>query len=166
VEKSPLIADLEYTSFGTVAVDPMTFQTNIAGVFAGGDVISGPDDVISAIEAGKEAAFSIDRYLCGIDPKEGRPQRPARVKNVPKDNVVKKARQVMPVLDLDKREGFSEVETGFSEEMAVQSSKCLNCAVCSECRVSQGLGEAINHDMKDEIVEVDVSGIACGSYQP
>ena len=170
VEKSSLISDLEYTSFGTVAVDPLTFQTNIEGVFAGGDVISGPDDVISAIEAGKEAAISIDHYLCGIDPTEGRPQRPARVKNVPKDNVVEKARQVMPVLDLNKREGFAEVETGFSQEMAVaEAQRCLNCAVCSECRECARVceREAINHDMKDEIVEVDVGGIVVATgYEP
>ena len=41
VDRALLTRDLEYTSFGTVSVDPATFQTNIEGVFAGGDVISG-----------------------------------------------------------------------------------------------------------------------------
>ena len=41
-------------------------------MFAGGDLASGPADIISAIAAGKQAAVSIDRYLRGIDLKQGR----------------------------------------------------------------------------------------------
>ncbi|MCJ7743848.1 MAG: 4Fe-4S binding protein, partial [Dehalococcoidales bacterium] len=162
VDKSALAKELEYTSFATVSVDPVTLQTNIEGVFAGGDVVSGPDDVISAIEAGKEAAISIDHYLRGIDLKKGRPARPERVKEVSKEGVAIKARKTMPVLDLDKRQGFAEVELGFSEELAVEEAKrCLNCAVCSECLecVKVCEREAIDHKMKDEVVEVEVGNI-------
>jgi heterodisulfide reductase subunit A len=162
VDKSALARELEYTSFGTVSVDPVTLQTNIEGVFAGGDVVSGPNDVISAIAAGKEAAISIDHYLRGIDLKRGRPTRRERVKEVSKEGVSTKARKIMPVLELDKRQGFAEVELGFSEEMAVEEAKrCLNCAVCSECLecVKVCEREAINHEMKDEIVEIDVGNI-------
>jgi heterodisulfide reductase subunit A len=162
VDKSALAPELAYTSFGTVAVDLITLQTNIEGVFAGGDVVSGPDDVISAIEAGKEAAISIDHYLRGIDLKKGRPPRRERVKEVSKDGVVTKARKIMPVLELNKRQGFAEVELGFSEEMAVQEAKrCLSCAVCSECLECAKVCErgAINHEMKDEVVEIDVGNI-------
>ena len=162
VDRVSLTKDLEYTSFGTVSVDPATFQTNIEGVFAGGDVISGPDDVISAIEAGKEAAISIDHYLKGMDLKEGRPARPERVKNVPKDDIAKKARKIMPLLELDQREGFAEVETGFTEAMAVEEAqRCLNCGVCSECWecVKSCERGAINHSMRDEIVEAAVGNI-------
>ena len=48
---------------GTVAVDPMTMETNLKGVFAGGDAVTGPATVIEAILAGKRAAESIDQYL-------------------------------------------------------------------------------------------------------
>ena len=162
VDKSALARELAYTSFGTVSVDPVTLQTNIEGVFAGGDVVSGPDDVISAIEAGKEAAISIDHYLRGVYLKRGRPTRRERVKEVSKEGVAIKARKTMPVLELDKRQGFAEVELGFSEEMAIEEAKrCLNCAVCSECLecVKVCEREAINHEMKDEAVEVDVGNI-------
>jgi heterodisulfide reductase subunit A len=162
IDKSTLAKELTYTSLGTVSVDPVTLQTNIEGVFAGGDVVSGPDDVISAIEAGKEAAISIDHYLRGTDLRKGRPPRRERVKEVSKEGVKTKARQTMPVLDLDKRHGFAEVDLGFSEKMAVEEAKrCLNCAVCSECLECVNICErkAINHEMKDEIVEVDVGNI-------
>jgi heterodisulfide reductase subunit A len=62
VDKTALPPELEYTGLGTLVVDPITLQTNIEGVFAGGDVVSGPADVIAAIATGKEAAESIDKY--------------------------------------------------------------------------------------------------------
>jgi heterodisulfide reductase subunit A len=65
VDKTALPSELEYTSLGTIVVDPITLQTNIEGVFAGGDVVSGPSAVIAAIALGKEAAISIDKYLGG-----------------------------------------------------------------------------------------------------
>ena len=49
---------------GTIWVDK-NFMTSIPGVFAGGDIISGADTVISAIGAGKKAALAIDRYIKG-----------------------------------------------------------------------------------------------------
>jgi len=39
------------------------FMTSIAGVFAGGDIVTGADTVISAMGAGKKAAVAIDRYV-------------------------------------------------------------------------------------------------------
>jgi len=48
-----------------IAVDPMTMETSLPGVFAGGDVVSGPATVIEAIAAGRRAAVSIDCYLKG-----------------------------------------------------------------------------------------------------
>jgi NADPH-dependent glutamate synthase beta subunit-like oxidoreductase len=42
-------------------------QISIVGVFAGGDAVIGPRNVIGAIATGKEAAVSIDRYLRGVD---------------------------------------------------------------------------------------------------
>ncbi|MDD5595580.1 MAG: NADPH-dependent glutamate synthase, partial [Candidatus Omnitrophica bacterium] len=47
---------------GTIAVDK-NFTTSLAGVFAGGDIITGADTVISAMGAGKKAALAIDKYL-------------------------------------------------------------------------------------------------------
>lgn len=50
-------------SRGRVAVDPFTMETTMPGVFAGGDVVTGPATVIEAIVAGVRAAESIDRYV-------------------------------------------------------------------------------------------------------
>ncbi len=163
VDKSMLPRSIGLTNSGTVVADPVTLQTNLKGVFAGGDVVSGPATVIEAIAAGKEAAISIDRYLQGIDLKEGRPQERQRVKDVPKKGVVKKARAVMPVLSVSERvRSFKEVESGFDEKRAVEeANRCLNCAICSECLecVKACERKAVHHEMREEIVEVNVGNI-------
>ncbi len=55
--------EVEVTPIRTVAVDPLTMETSLPGVFAGGDAVLGPASVIEAIVTGKVAAASIDRYL-------------------------------------------------------------------------------------------------------
>ncbi len=63
---NPLLAkampDLKTNDNGTIQVDE-NFMTNIPGVFAGGDIITGADTVISAMGAGKKAALAIDRFI-------------------------------------------------------------------------------------------------------
>lgn len=48
---------------GTVNVSLPSYQTSVADVFAGGDVVTGPKFAIDAIAAGKEGAVSIHRYV-------------------------------------------------------------------------------------------------------
>jgi heterodisulfide reductase subunit A len=162
VDKETLPKDLAYTNWGTISVDPVTLQTNIDGVFAGGDVVSGPSDVIVCVAAGKEAAMSIDRYLRGVDMKEGRPEVVKRVKEVSKVGVKPKARHSMATLELGRRKGFEEVELGFDEKTAIaEAQRCLNCAVCSECRECEKVCEAkaIDHEMQEKVVDEDVGAI-------
>jgi len=162
VDKSALPKELEYTSWGTLQVDQVTLQTNIEGVFAGGDVVSGPSDVIAAVAAGKAAAVSIDRHLRGVDLKEGRPEALKRVTDVSKKGVERKERPTMPTLEPSKREGFTEVELGLDEKTAMEEAqRCLNCGVCSECMecVKACQVNAIFQDMEDETIEVDVGNI-------
>jgi len=163
VDKTGLPKELDYTGWGTLVVDPVTLETNISGVFAGGDVVAGPADVIAGIAAGKEAAESIDRYLSGTDLHQGRPEQITRVKEISKEGVQLRSRAVMPLLDLQQRKGsFAEVDLGFDEKTAIEEAKrCLNCAACSECLecIKACDAEAINHEMQDEIVEVDVGSI-------
>lgn len=161
VDKSLLPGEFEYTGRGTLLMDAVTRQTSVEGVFAGGDVVSGPSNVISAVAAGKEAAISIDRYLGGLDltcagpcsPSwfaaaidrglsgsdlaVGRPAPLERVKAVKKDGVEAKARAVMPMLEPEQREFFAEIALGFDEEMAVEEAKrCLHCIEIDDAAVS------------------------------
>ncbi len=56
---------IKITKQSTIIVNPLTLETSISGVFAGGDVVTGPATVIEAIVAGKKAAHSINDYITG-----------------------------------------------------------------------------------------------------
>jgi glutamate synthase (NADPH/NADH) small chain len=66
---NPIIPDttegLDVSKWGTIVVDEEAGMTNIPGVFAGGDIVTGGATVISAMGAGKIAARGIDAYLSG-----------------------------------------------------------------------------------------------------
>jgi glutamate synthase (NADPH/NADH) small chain len=55
--------DLKTNKWGNIVADPETGATNIPGVFAGGDIVSGGATVILAMGAGRKAARAIDQYL-------------------------------------------------------------------------------------------------------
>ncbi|MEJ2739575.1 MAG: FAD-dependent oxidoreductase [Dehalococcoidia bacterium] len=122
------------TERGCFKADMVTLETSLAGVFAGGDSVSGPASVIQAIAAGKRAAESIARYLKSED------MGAFRFEDTLK-----------PI-----------VESGLTEEAALlESERCLNCALCSECMECVNTCEqnAINHNMKEKTIELDVGSV-------
>jgi heterodisulfide reductase subunit A len=97
-----------------VKVDGFSFETNKEGVFAGGDVVSGPSDIIGAIGAAKEAAISIDRYLRGVDIREDRTINFRLVNGAPLEKGAKKG-----------------IVASLGEKLAVaEARRCLNCGTC------------------------------------
>ena len=131
------VSGLKFSRWGTLEADTVTYATGCEGVFAGGDVQTGPWIAIGAVAAGREAAESIVRYLDGRDMAEGR--KPAAHENpihrpVPQEESRRK-RQEMPVLPVGKRQGnFREVELGYEESAGrEEASRCLNCGYCCEC---------------------------------
>ena len=130
---------LELSKHDLVVVNPATMETSVSGVFAGGDVVSGPSTVVEAVTAGKKAAESIHRYLRGL-PLAELTLIPARRESVPVMEISPQEksldhRPLMPEMDLKKRlEGLKEVETGLSRERATQEAKrCLRCDICISC---------------------------------
>ena len=123
------------TRTGTLGPDPVTLATHIPGVFAGGDVVTGPSTIVQAMAQGYQAAVSIDRYLKGQDLYKERVFRPARRADVPKTEVEAgeveaiKPRARMPYMGVGRRvRTFSEVNLGFSEETALREAcRCLRC---------------------------------------
>ena len=155
---------IETTQWGTFKVDEVTLETNIPGVFAGGDCVTGPDVVVNAMYAGKKAAISIDRYLNKLDMRVGREREgPYRAEYTLDTSGVPVQRQIpMPSIELARRRTFDEVHTGYTQEQAIAEAKrCLNCAICCDCRLCSTVCEAkaINYEMKDEIREIVVGSI-------
>ena len=126
VKGGTLTSGLEHAERGTVRVDPFSLKTSMKGVFAGGDAVTGPNDVIVAMAAGKEAAISIDRYLRGQDLSRGRAV-PVWERGTRMDGEAR-ARDVVPLLELDKRRSLSEIELGFDGKTAdAEARRCWNC---------------------------------------
>ncbi|MBI5943284.1 MAG: FAD-dependent oxidoreductase [Chloroflexi bacterium] len=154
------------TKWDRVIVDPLTLETSVKGVFAGGDAVIGPASVVEAIGAGIQAAESIHRYLRGLDMREGRTKDYPKAKDievVPTSPVKRAPRERVQELPAAERvSGFREVELGLTKEQAIaEAQRCLNCAVCSECNqcVTACTRGAIIHDDKPRRVDVDVDAI-------
>ncbi len=119
---------------GTIRVDRETLATSAPGIFAGGDVAFGPRNLIEAVANGKRAARSIHAYLA---------DRPAacRELTVEVEHLPTRAyrmiagfealdREAPPTLDVGRRTGIAEVETGYDErEARLQAARCLVCHV-------------------------------------
>ena len=80
---------IEMTPWGTVTADPVTYHTSFPGIFAGGDLFTGPSNAVEAVAAGQQAAISIEKYLHEEELTEKRPGRPTGTnwKGIPKNIV-------------------------------------------------------------------------------
>ena len=159
------------TDWNTVEVDDLTYATGEKGVFAGGDMVTGPATVIEAVAAGKEAAISIDRYLNGEDLAAGRKSKEDWQSNIacPEDISGHKKIKRLPMPELDpetRKRDFSEVMLGYTEEIArKEAEKCLSCGICSECYqcVDVCIANAIDHEMFEAEETIEVGAIIAAS---
>ncbi len=131
-----------------ISVDPLTLETSITGVFAGGDIVTGTASIIKAIGAGKRAAVSIDRYLNGKDLKTGREEEVEETTWVKDwETITKKPeRYTAPNIDMGRQkvsfEEADELLLKIKELAMFEARRCLECGPCSECLESEGLCEA------------------------
>ena len=121
------------TPGGTIAVDSETLATSAPGVFAGGDAAFGPRNLIEAVANGKRAARSIHRYLSR---EAGELRSELSIEKIPTPLYRMIAgfevfdREAPPTLEVGRRTGIAEVETGYDETAArLQAARCLVCHV-------------------------------------
>ena len=109
---------------GTIRVDPATLATSAPGVYAGGDVAFGPRNLIEAVANGKRAARSIHEYLTRGS---ARLEAHLEIEELPTSTYRMLAgfeqldRETPPTLDLGRRTGIAEVETGYDRTAAARS---------------------------------------------
>jgi len=142
---------IEFGKWDMPVVDKTTFQSTLPHVFFGGDAAFGPENIITAVAHGHQAAVSIDLYLRG----ENINKRPPPGVNLISQKmgmhewsydseVSPDDRFAVPHVSKDKalRDRKLEVELGFSKEVAYfEAERCLNCDVqtvfttskCIEC---------------------------------
>jgi NAD-dependent dihydropyrimidine dehydrogenase PreA subunit len=124
---------IELNPSGTIRVDPATLATSAAGTFSGGDVAFGPRNLIQAVANGKLAARSIHTFLTDH---RARIETYLEVEAMPTATYQMVSgfenfdRVAAPTLDIGRRTGIAEVETGYGRESAVeQAARCLVCHI-------------------------------------
>jgi NADPH-dependent glutamate synthase beta subunit-like oxidoreductase len=114
---------------GRIEADSETCATGEKGVFAGGDVVSGPQSIINAIAYGRKAAVAIDTYLGGDgDIREvlASPQKKILLPEL--DRQVRPRNEMVLRKPWQRTAGFDQVELGLSDEqIAAETRRCLDC---------------------------------------
>ncbi len=136
VEPGSLKSDGLALSRRGISVNPASLATNLAGVFAGGDAVTGADLAVRAVAAGRLASVSIDQYLSGRTV-QGDPEMVTVLMGKMREEelaeffreIEESPRSPMPELSVEERvKSFAEVELGFSEAVAMQEAgRCMNC---------------------------------------
>ncbi len=127
---------IRLTSRNTIKSNPTTMKTSVKGVYAGGDVASGPRTVIQAVAAGRRAAEAIHEYITGsrghvverrFNFSRGKRFEEFDMRNF--DGYPIRLSEAMPSRPPERRMGdFGEVDLGFTEEMARrEAQRCLQC---------------------------------------
>jgi NADH-quinone oxidoreductase subunit F len=118
---------------GWISVDRRTLATNLAGIYAGGDAVSGPAMAVDALAAGKRAAFSIDRELS-----ERRGEKPfvehyeaiPITMRIPEEIIEQEMARAPKIASKARIKDFREVEEGFDiETVKRECRRCLRCDV-------------------------------------
>jgi NADPH-dependent glutamate synthase beta subunit-like oxidoreductase/NAD-dependent dihydropyrimidine dehydrogenase PreA subunit len=138
---------IEVSGWAGIVADPRTMATGRAGVFAGGDVVSGPKTIIDAVASGRRAAAAIHEFLAGVSNGDAEIMRVVRYETPPEPSLRldiagrPRARTALPVLDP------ATLETshpGFSEAQArSEAARCFRCDAvytCSTVEVVAGRG--------------------------
>lgn len=128
---------VKFDSSGLPVLDRVTLQSSNPKVFFGGDAAFGPENIISAVAHGHQAAVSIDLFCGGKDLKDRPPPHVSLVSQKmgihewSYDSIpIEDGREAVPLVDLEKALKCKsvEVELGFDAETAfVQAERCLNC---------------------------------------
>ena len=128
---------LSLNARGTVDADPETCQTAVPDVFAGGDAVTGPQFVIDAVAAGKEAAVSIHRYVhpgqtltLGRDHRDYRPFD-KKTAQIPLGGFDSAPRQKPAAPEgTAAKTSFNDLRGSFTEEQVkAECARCLGCGV-------------------------------------
>ena len=138
--------DIDLNSKSFINVDPLSGQTSIEGVFAGGDAEMGPSSVVKAIAGGERAAVGIDKMLTGSDHAFWREEKELDTVFDPEADPVTYGREDIKAIPVEKRKhNFDEVELPWCENVAQrQSKRCLRCDYGKTVAVKPGRKEKIH----------------------
>jgi len=149
----------------SMQVDSVTLETKMRGVFAGGDIATGPASIIEAVGAGKKAAVSINLYLTGQDLRKGREENVEEttwVKNW--GHLTRKERRYEPPLEKP-RLSFEEAKEYLErtkQKAMFEAFRCLGCGPCAECLADLELCEADKAIVDEDLcIGCNVCAVVC-----
>jgi len=134
--------DIVLTERGLLPVDGTLFTTDHPGVFACGEVVTGPGSAIGSIATGHEAATSVHRYLQGESVSADRTPRPVPVYPKYQKATLEGVEQARTRIQMpmargeDRAKDFRQVELGMTHLEGLQeAARCLRCQseVCVGC---------------------------------
>ena len=150
---------IELMDWGTIKVDEQTGETNIDGVYAGGDCIGGDGNVISAIADGKRAAAGIDINFAGDQAVLSYDQLKVMTdKELVLSRSADKPRAWRPKLDIGS-------DTTLTKEQAVaEASRCLACGCGAGCEVCKDICKMFIYtiDENGQLILDEEKCVACG----
>ena len=142
-------AGIEVSGWAGIVADPRTLATGRAGIFAGGDVVSGPKTIIDAVAAGRRAAASVHEYLAGVTEGEAEILATVRYRTPPEPALhldIAERPRVHPALPVVDTGSFRATGPGFDEaEARSEASRCFRCDAvygCPSVSVVAGRGPA------------------------
>jgi len=143
-----------FNKWGFVQVNDRTMETNVPGVFSGGDAVN-PATVVEAVAHGKIAAMEIDKYF-GYDGELPFPEREVVETTYDEEKYMVDIPKAEPqLLPIDDRRGFDEVSKGLTVEQAIEEAKrCLHCDRPPEEMEEEEEEEESTERVKVESIEV------------
>ena len=124
--------DVELTERGLLEFDPETMSTSATGVFACGEVVTGPGSAIEAVASAHRAAQAVVRFLGTGRAESVEAEEVEEVGELPQeviDQVRRIERIAMPALSAQERKrSFEQFELGYTEKQALaEARRCLSC---------------------------------------
>lgn len=153
----------------TINIDKKTCATNREGVYAVGDLVTGPDIAIRAIAGGKKAAESVHQYLSGTN--ETLPKTKFTELTSTKPRFNSGTRCVIPEIDVGIHpQDFREVQLGFNDKQAMEeaerclsccSQQCIGCQICEKNCPIGAIDIEVSQNGKRKIDKYNVSIDRC-----
>ena len=135
-------AGIGVSAIAGISADQRTLATGRAGVFAGGDVVSGPKTIIDAVGAGRRAAASIHEYLAGARDGEAEIFATVRYDTPPEPKLTVNlavAPRAHPPLPVYQPGSFSATQQGFDEPTArAEAGRCFRCDAVYQLQHGRG----------------------------
>jgi NADPH-dependent glutamate synthase beta subunit-like oxidoreductase len=127
VDPSLSAPGLTYSPRGTIAVDSLTWETGMKGLYAGGDIVAGPSTVIQGVASAREAARSIDQSLTSSRTFIRKDRKKPTFIHSAFTNIPRSRIQGLPPSERIKGIGIEDIPSLSMGEIETEAHRCFTC---------------------------------------